>query len=931
MKTFSTLCMAIVAATTLQAQNVVEKRLYTTDFQDWEAVKSTTTPTKKTVTTNASKEQLDITFAEVEIAPTGVKGQFTNTEVITAGYAMAAKSATPYIETSVLKSVTRVEFVHAATGSSRGWGLLCKSPEAEKWDTLSTAFCEQRGTKITVPVNRENVQLRWFNLNAVQNAYMTEFTIYGNVTVVPRTFTDFEIDLTKEEPVLPTGVQGSGASYNDAQHGWVDYTIGFKVDGPVRITLGGCQYANKAATVTSGNSKTLLATIDTKSVGCYHNGGTATWTYNVEEADSLIVYCGQYCPYIKVEACDYVESHTVVYFDQNGTRLGAEEVLHGTAFAPKYSISDLTIAEGFAFRGWTTNMGLKVAEGTAIEADMKVYALVTEIEKAVVGTHYIYNMTKASWYQEDHECITITGGKYYNNHGWNIAAGGMVEIAVAGKAYIQVTNCQYSAEADVTVTSKLGKATVTTFAAKAEPDGTTTTFFYNGTANTLVLTFGGQAYLHSVAVYNVADEILKDASGMFIVPAGDAASLLLTLMQLQDGDRVFLPNGVYDLGETVLTQVSANNVSLIGQSMEGVVIKNAPDAVNESINNTATLLLTGNNIYLQDLTLQNALDYYKANNGRAVALWDKGTHTICKNVRLLSYQDTYYSNKIGAVRYFEGGEIHGTVDYICGDGSVFFEDVLLYCEKRSSTGGGSDVITASNADQNDKGYVFNRCRIQSECPVVSFGRAWNNAPQCVFLNTIADMGKGEFGFADEGKIARWTLQGMNVLPAIFGEYNTTDTEGKVISPASNLITFTYKDNTKQLETILSADEVAKYAYTSFFGEWNPAAETAQESLYYTIQDGAVVWETTTATRFMIEKNGVAAFVTELPAALEEGMTVRAANSRGGFGPAAINGKRPMAIDNTTANSLRACKRLENGQVLILHQDICYSVLGTILH
>ena len=434
-----------------------------------------------------------------------------------------------------------------------------------------------------------------------------------------------------------------------------------------------------------------------------------------------------------------------------------------------------------------------------------------------------------------------------------------------------------------------------------------------------------------MAVYNVADEILKDASGMFIVPAGDAASLLLTLMQLQDGDRVFLPNGVYDLGETVLTQVSANNVSLIGQSMEGVVIKNAPDAVNESINNTATLLLTGNNIYLQDLTLQNALDYYKANNGRAVALWDKGTHTICKNVRLLSYQDTYYSNKIGAVRYFEGGEIHGTVDYICGDGNVFFEDVLLYCEKRSSTGGGSDVITASNADQNDKGYVFNRCRIQSECPVVSFGRAWNNAPQCVFLNTIADMGKGEFGFADEGKIARWTLQGMNVLPAIFGEYNTTDTEGKVISPASNLITFTYKDDTKQLETILSADEVAKYAYKSFFGEWKPASEAAQESLYYTIQDGAIVWETTTATLFMIEKNGVATFVTELPAALEEGMTVRAANSRGGFGPAAINGKRPMAIDNTTANSLRTCKRLENGQVLILHQDICYSVLGTILH
>ncbi len=922
--------MALAAAMTLQAQNVAEKRLYTTDFQDWEAVKSSATPTTKTVTTKASKERLDITFAEVEINPTGVKGQFSNTEVITEGYAMAAKSATPYIETSVLQSVTRVEFVHAATGSSRGWGLLCKSSDATQWDTLSTAFCTQEGIKATVEVNRENVQLRWFNLNAVQNAYMTEFTIYGNVEVKPRTFKNFEIDLTQENPVLPAGVQGSGASYHDAQHGWVDYTIGFKVDGPVRLTIGGCRYANKNATVTSGNSNTLLATIDTKSVGCYHNGGIATWTYNVEEADSLIVYCGQYCPYIKVEACDYVESHTVVYFDQNGTRLGKEEVLHGTAFAPKYGISDLTIADGFAFRGWTTKLGIKVADGTAIEADMKVYALVTEIEKAAVGTHYIYNLTKASWYQEDHECITITGGKYYNNHGWHIAAGGTVEIAVADKAYIQVANCQYSAEADVKVTSKQGKADVATFAAKAESDGTTTTFFYNGAADTLVLTFGGQAYLHSVAVYNVANEILKDASGMYIVPAGDAASLLLTLMQLQDGDRVFLPNGVYDLGETVLTQVSASNVSLIGQSMEGVIIKNAPDAVNESINNTATLLLTGNNIYLQDLTLQNALDYYKNNNGRAVALWDKGTHTICKNVRLLSYQDTYYSNKIGAVRYFEDGEIHGTVDYICGDGSVFFENVLLYCEKRNVNGGGSDVITASNANQNDKGYVFNRCRIRSECPIVSFGRAWNNAPQCVFLNTIADYSKGEFGFSDEGKIARWTLLGMNVLPHIFGEYNTTDTEGNVISPASNLITFTYKDDTKQLETVLSADEAAKYAYTAFFGDWKPASEAAQESLYYTIQDGAVVWESTPATLFMIEKNGEATFATELPTALEEGMTVRAANGRGGFGPAAINGKRPLAIDHTTANGQKTCKRIENGQVVILYEDTCYSVAGNVL-
>ena len=932
MKTFSTMCIALLAAMSLQAQNVAEKRLYTTNFQDWDEVKSSATPTTKSVTTQASKEALDITFAEVQIAPTGTNSKFTNTEVITEGYAMCAKSATPYIETSALKSVTKVEFVHAATGGSRGWGLLCKSPEATEWDTLSTTFCVQAGSKISVNVNRENVQLRWFNLNAAQNAYMTEMSIYGNVEVVPRTFKDFEIDLTQETPVLPAGVSGSGASYNGAQHGWQDYTIGFKTDGPVHISIGGCQYANKNATVSSYTSGQVLANIDTKSVGCYKDGqGVATWTYNVEAADSLIVYCGQYCPYIKVEACDYVESHTITYFDQNDKRLGEEVVEHGALFVPKYSVADLSIGEGMAFRGWTTNIGIKVAEGTAVEADMRVYALVTAIEQAKVGTHYQYDMTAASWYAEDHECIAIDGGKYYNNHGWNINAGGTVALAVAGKAYIRLDLCQYSKEGEIVVSTRRGQTEVAHIAAKVETDGATSTFFYDGEADTLVLTFGAQAYLHSVAIYNVADKIERDASGMYVVPAGDAASLLLTLMQLQDGDRVFLPNGVYDLGEKVLTQISASHVSLIGQSTEGVVIKNAPDASTESIDKTATLLLTGNDIYLQDLTIQNALDYYKANNGRAVALWDRGMRTICKNVRLLSYQDTYYTNKIGAMHYFEDGEIHGTVDYICGDGSAYFENVLLYCERRSSNGGGSDAITASNADASDKGYVFNHCRIQSECPVVSLGRSWNNAPKCVYLNTIVDESKGKFSFEDDGKIARWTLLGMNILPERFGEYNTTDTAGNVISPASNTITFTYKDNSKSMETILTATEAAAYEYGAFFGEWNPANESKQEILYYTIENGAIVWEETAATLFLIEKDGVASLSSELPATIEEGMSVRAANGRGGFGAPAVNGKRPLSIESTTTKS-HACKRIENGQVVIYRDATRYSVLGAkVLH
>ena len=40
------------------------------------------------------------------------------------GMLMAAKSDNPYIITSKLASVTKVHFIHGATGGNRGWKLL---------------------------------------------------------------------------------------------------------------------------------------------------------------------------------------------------------------------------------------------------------------------------------------------------------------------------------------------------------------------------------------------------------------------------------------------------------------------------------------------------------------------------------------------------------------------------------------------------------------------------------------------------------------------------------------------------------------------------------------------------------------------------------------------------------------------------------------
>ena len=70
----------------------------------------------------------------------------------------------------------------------------------------------------------------------------------------------------------------------------------------------------------------------------------------------------------------------------------------------------------------------------------------------------------------------------------------------------------------------------------------------------------------------------------------------------------------------------------------------APDKSIEGLASADMFSVSGTNLYLQDLTLQNALDYYgaldnKQVGGRAAVINDAGNRTIGKNVRMLSCQD----------------------------------------------------------------------------------------------------------------------------------------------------------------------------------------------------------------------------------------------------------------------------------------------------
>ena len=688
------------------------------------------------------------------------------------------------------------------------------------------------------------------------------------VETVPRTFKDFELNfvgVTSMPETLPDGVTELTGSPREDDHGLNNFKMVVEVDGPVKFTIGGCQFSSTQAIIKNGEA--VLAEIDVATPGCYHKGGVATWTYNSMEPATLTVIGGQYTPYIKVEACEYVANVIITYFDQNGNKLGEEAVEPGTVFVPKYTVANLpAIADGQAFRGWFNNSGVKITEGTAIDADTKLTAKVTAIEKAETGTHYDYDLTSNTWYQEDHELITVDGS-YYNTHGW---LASFIKLDVSAKAVVMVRNCQFTDEQTAEVKDSKGTI-VASFQARVEADGGVASFTYDGEPTTLTITYPATAYVHGVEVYNVEDFVTKDeTTGYYVISSGDVSSLLLAIKSAQEGDRIFLPNGTYDFGETVMTPISANNLSIIGQSADGVIIRNAPDVKVEGLGSADLFQNFSTGLYMQDLTLQNDLDYYKAGTGRAPVLQDLGTQTIMKNVNMRSYQDTYYS-KSGDY-YFEGGLIQGTVDYICGNGNAYFNGVTLLNKSRSATGSTGDcTITAANTSSNLKGYVFNGCTIETESKTFNFGRSWGTA-KTAFLNTTINSGKLA--------ATRWTVAGMNSAPVSYKEYNTVDKSGNGMNtPASNIIEFTHSTGNNTMETVLSAEEAQEYALDKFFTDWEPAAIAAQETVDTENLDPEAV--------YLVENNGafVALVKGSALSAYTQG-TVRKANARGGFGAAA---------------------------------------------
>ena len=630
--------------------------------------------------------------------------------------------------------------------------------------------------------------------------------------------------------------------------------------------------------------------------------------------------------------------YTLTYLDSDGTTVIGTQEIEKDAEIGEFAFdgTKATVADGYAFRGWATaNSGstaIKYNAKSTFTGNTNLYAYTTPIEVATTTARFDYDLTQQNFDPADHEMLTFEGSGYWHDkqHGWAFQKGDKIKLQLGGKGYIRMNLCQYSSAGNLTLYAPDGTTVLGTTSAKADSDGASTTIQYDGSqgAGILTLDIPGVTYIHSISIRNQEEDPYVKAEGtnLYTVKKGntdvESGNNLLSMLEIVNGipgtERaiVYMPNGTYDLGETVLTTISRNNVSLVGESMDNTIIKNAPDRSIEGIGTTATILNTSTGLYMQDLTLQNALDYYGAvgagqAGGRAVCLQDKGKQTICKNVKMLSYQDTYYSNS-NSKFYWETSEIHGTVDYLCGGGDVYYNECTFVNESRSADGKtGSDVITAPYTDASNKfGYVFNKCTIENKAESFSLGRAWGGNSSSVWLNTTINQ---------PGEIisTRFTLGGMNVAAYNFKEYNSIDKDGNVVSPSSLVETFTKDKQSYTYDIILSAEQAADYSIDKVLASWDPAAQAKQvEAPKAKLVDKQVTWDNVEgATAYLVTIHGLGSWVTAensfvLTSAdptnsfnpAEQGIYVRAANSMGGFGPAGhVDGTTGVAAVKADVN------------------------------
>ncbi len=199
--------------------------------------------------------------------------------------------------------------------------------------------------------------------------------------------------------------------------------------------------------------------------------------------------------------------------------------------------------------------------------------------------------------------------------------------------------------------------------------------------------------------------------------------------------QVEIKKGVYH--EKVVIPAWLTNVTFTGQDKDSTIITYEDysgkllqtDSAGKkelfTTFNSYTVWVQGNDVNLENLTIQNAAGRV----GQAVALHVDGDRVQVRNCRLLGNQDTLLTANESSRQYYRDCYIEGTTDFIFGGATAVFE----CCTIKSLSN--SYVTAASTSARQAYGYVFLQCTFTAAEAATSvyLGRPWRQHARVVLI------------------------------------------------------------------------------------------------------------------------------------------------------------------------------------------------------
>ena len=359
--------------------------------------------------------------------------------------------------------------------------------------------------------------------------------------------------------------------------------------------------------------------------------------------------------------------------------------------------------------------------------------------------------------------------------------------------------------------------------------------------------------------------VAKDGSGDYktVQAAIDAAPSGRTKPWL-----IFIKNGEYK--EHVDVPATKPYLNFIGQDRDKTIILDdklcgGENALHVSVG--ATVVVNADNIFFENLTLENSYGHEKQAGPQALALNTQGDRIALNNVALLSYQDTWITTSNQKNRhYIKNSLIEGAVDFIYNGGDVYLDGDTIEINRSS----GGYIVAPWHTAETKWGYVFQNNIIRAHKGIdvtdVWLGRPWHGTPKTVFINTQTFVNIPAKGWYNT----------MGGLPELWAEYNTVDKDGNPVDLSQRETYYWYwadeaktqKAEVFNVKNTLTAEEAAQYTIKNVCGGndgWQP--DLLCEAVAAPVvknENGVLSWEAVPyAISYVITKNGeIAGFTTQ---------------------------------------------------------------------